>query len=92
MMVEQIDSLEKEFRMIVYRISDVEFAVLSLNSTFGKPRQYTVKRNCYKWLCTCPDYQKHSTDLSYVCKHIEAVFKASAINMSEIEVVRRYNE
>jgi hypothetical protein len=37
------------------------------------------------------DYQKHSTDMSYVCKHIEAVFRVLLEkDADEVRVVRRY--
>lgn len=91
-----IDSYEeKVFRMVVYRLEGDEYAVLSKDSSFGVLRQYTVKRNCYKFLCTCPDYQKHSDDVHYVCKHIEAVFKSSITrswgrDANEVKVVRWY--
>jgi hypothetical protein len=91
---------EKKFRMVVFRIArsegeNTEYAVLSLNSTAGKPKQYTVKRNSYKWLCSCFDFQRHASELNYVCKHIEAVFLAAARmgwnrDAVEVEVARRY--
>jgi len=87
---------EKKFTMVVYRINEAEFSVLSLNSTFGNPKQYVVKWVGYKWIC-CPDYAKHSEEMEYACKHIEAVFKAvRKIAWSkdgiEVEVVRRYRQ
>jgi predicted nucleic acid-binding Zn finger protein len=86
---------EKRFTMVVYRINEAEFSVLSLNSTFGKPKQYVVKWIGYKWICSCPDYAKHSEEMEYACKHIEAMFKAvRKIGWSrdgiEVEVVRKY--
>ena len=30
---------ERKFTMVVYRVSETGFSVLSLNSTFGKPKQ-----------------------------------------------------
>jgi predicted nucleic acid-binding Zn finger protein len=86
---------ERKFTMVVYRISETEFSVLSLNSTFGKPKQYVVKWVGYKWICSCPDYAKHSEEIDYACKHIEAMFKAvKKIGWSkdgiEVEIVRRY--
>jgi len=88
---------ERKFRMVVYRISETEFSVLSLNSTFGKPKQYVVKWTGYKWICSCPDYAKHSEEMHYACKHIEATFRAvKKIGWSrdgiEVEVVRRYKQ
>jgi len=90
-----IEYEERKFTMVVYRISETEFSVLSLNSTFGKPKQYVVKWIGYKWICSCPDYAKHSEEIDYACKHIEAMFKAvKKIGWSrdgiEVEVVRRY--
>ena len=88
---------ERKFTMVVYRINETEFSVLSLNSTFGKPKQYVVKWVGYKWICSCPDYAKHSEEIDYACKHIEAMFKAvKKIGWSrdgiEVEVVRRYKQ
>jgi predicted nucleic acid-binding Zn finger protein len=88
---------ERKFKMVVYRISETEFSVLSLNSTFGRPKQYVVKWIGYKWICSCPDYAKHSEEIDYACKHIEAMFKAvKKIGWSrdgiEVEVVRRYRQ
>ena len=88
---------EKKFAMVVYRINEAEFSVLSLNSTFGKPKQYVVKWVGYKWICSCPDYVKHSDQIDYACKHIEAMFKAvRKIGWSrdgiEVEVVRRHKQ
>jgi len=88
---------ERKFKMVVYRISETEFSVLSLNSTFGRVKQYVVKWVGYKWICSCPDYAKHSEEIDYACKHIEAMFKAvRKIGWSrdgiEVEVVRRYRQ
>ena len=84
--------MERKFRMIVTRISESEFSVLSLNSTSGKPKQYTVRWNNYKWICSCPDFARHSEEIDYVCKHIEAMFKAvRLVTGTEIEVIRSYN-
>lgn len=88
---------EKKFTMVVYRINETEFSILSLNSTFGKPKQYVTKWVGYKWICSCPDYAKHSEEIDYACKHIEAMFKAvKKIVWSrdgiEVEVVRRYKQ
>ena len=88
---------EKKFTMVVYRISETEFSVLSLNSTFGKPKQYVVKWTGYKWICSCPDYAKHSGEIDYACKHVEAMFRAvKKIGWSkdgiEVEVVRKYKQ
>ena len=51
----------------------------------------------YKWICSCPDYAKHSDQIDYACKHIEAMFKAvKRIGWNrdgiEVEVVRRYRQ
>jgi len=93
-MVSVTEYEERKFSMVVYRISETEFSVLSLNSTFGRPKQYVVKWVGYKWICSCPDYAKHSEEIDYACKHIEAMFKAvKKIGWSkdgiEVEVVRR---
>ncbi|WP_456330292.1 hypothetical protein [Archaeoglobus sp.] len=96
-MLTEAEYKEKKFAMVVYRINEAEFSVLSLNSTFGKPKQYVVKWIGYKWICSCPDYAKHSDEIDYACKHIEAVFKAvRRIGWNkdgiEVEVVRRYRQ
>jgi len=88
---------EKKFTMVVYRINEAEFSVLSMNSTFGKPKQYVVKWVGYKWICSCPDYSRHSEEVEYACKHIEAVFRAvRKMGLSrdgiEVEVVRKYRQ
>jgi len=87
--------MERKFRMIVTRISESEFSVLSLNLTSGRPKQYAVRWNNYRWICSCPDFAKHSEEIDYVCKHIEAMFKAvKKIGWIrggiEVEVMRRY--
>lgn len=92
-MLPKAEYVERKFTMIVYRISETEFSVLSLNSTFGRSKQYVVKWIGYKWICSCPDYAKHSEEIDYACKHIEAMFKAvKKIGWSkdgiEVEVVR----
>ena len=58
---------------------------------------YVVKWVGYKWICSCPDYVKHSEEIDYACKHIEAMFKAvRKIGWSrdgiEVEVVRRHKQ
>lgn len=84
----------RRFRMVVYRIDNTEYSVLSLNSTFGKPKQYVVKWIGYKWICSCPDYAKHSELMEYACKHIQAMFKATVNKRArdgvEVEIERRY--
>ncbi len=85
-------SMERKFRMIVTRISESEFSVLSLNSTSGRPKQYAVRWNSYRWICSCPDFARHSEEIDYVCKHIEAMFKVMRLMTGmEIEVIRSYN-
>ena len=63
-------------RFVVAKLEDGAFAVLSLDSSYGKPKQYTVKRNGYKFLCNCEDFAKHSDEINYACKHIIATFIA----------------
>jgi predicted nucleic acid-binding Zn finger protein len=94
-MLQETEYEEKKFTMVVYRINETEFSILSLNSTFGKPKQYVLKWVGYKWICSCPDYAKHSEEIDYACKHIEAMFKAVKKIVwnrdgIEVEVVRRY--
>ena len=94
-MLTETEYVERKFKMVVYRISETEFTVLSLNSTLGKPKQYVVKWVGYKWICSCLGYAKHSEKIDYACKHIEAMFKAPkkirwSKNGIEVKVVRRY--
>lgn len=60
-------------RMVVVEWSKEQWTVLSLDSTSGRARQYTVKRNGYRWLCNCPHFLKNSEDVNFACKHIVAV-------------------
>lgn len=92
-----MNKVEKKFKMIVYKISETEYSVLSLNSTFFKPKQYVVRWVGYKWICSCLDYIKHSEELDYACKHIEAIIKAStelnwSKNGKEVVVTRYYTK
>ncbi len=64
----------RKARLLVMKSDENIYSVINLNSTFGIPRQYTVKWNGYKWICSCPEYLKNSADYNFVCKHIIAVF------------------
>ena len=82
--------------MLIMRVEN-GFSVLSLDSTAGSAKQYAVRWNGYKWVCTCPDYAKHGDNLSYTCKHIEAAFVAATkmLNgntVAEVEVNGRTRE
>jgi len=59
---------------------------LSLDSTSGKPRQYCVQYNGYRWLCNCPHYLSNCEDVNFVCKHIVAVMQTIG---QQTEVKRR---
>jgi uncharacterized Zn finger protein len=55
---------------------------VSLDSTFGSPRQYSVRFNGYRWLCNCPWFLKHAADPNFVCKHVVAVLKTIAAEVT----------
>ncbi len=83
--VKKFTNTDRRYKMLVMKV-DNGFSVLSLNSSSGSAKQYAVRWNGYKWVCTCPDYSKHGDDLSYTCKHIEGAFMA-AIKMSDGEMI-----
>lgn len=64
---------ERKERFVVVQVGEKKFSVLSLDSTSGKPKQYCVQYNSYRWLCNCPHFLKHCEDVNFVCKHIQAV-------------------
>ncbi|WP_202320771.1 SWIM zinc finger family protein [Archaeoglobus neptunius] len=76
-------SNSRKYRMLVTKVNGV-FSVLSLNSSTGTTRQYTVKWDNERWICTCPDFRRNSSD--YACKHIEAVFVAAMEMQRAVEV------
>ncbi|WP_457550412.1 hypothetical protein [Archaeoglobus sp.] len=65
----------KKERFEVWQVEERKFSVLSLDSTSGKPKQYCVQFNGYRWLCNCPHYLKHCDDVNFACKHIVAVMQ-----------------
>jgi hypothetical protein len=73
-------------RFVVCRIEERKYSVLSLDSTSGKPRQYCVQYNGYRWLCNCPHYLSNCEDVNFVCKHIVAVMQTIG---QQTEVVKR---
>ena len=64
-------------RFLVCCIEGMKYIVLSLDSTSGRPRQYCVQFNGYRWLCNCPHYLKNAEDVNFVCKHIIAVMRVA---------------
>ena len=62
-------------RFEVWQVEEKKFSVLSLDSTAGRPRQYCVQYNGYRWLCNCPHFLKHAEDVNFACKHIVAVMQ-----------------
>ncbi len=34
---------------------------------------YIIRRIADRWICSCPDFRKHSAESSYECKHVRAV-------------------
>ncbi|GEM_PF-3464300 len=62
-------------RFLVWQVEEKKFSVLSLDSTSGKPKQYCVAFNGYRWLCNCPHFLKNSDDVNFACKHIVAVMQ-----------------
>ncbi len=82
-----VKKFSRKYRMLVIKAENA-YSVLSLNSSSGGARQYTVKWDGERWTCSCPDYSKQGNDLSYTCKHIEAVFLTAAKmnETAEVEV------
>jgi hypothetical protein len=67
-------------------VEENKYSVLSLDSTSGKPKQYCVVYNSYRWLCNCPHFLKHCEDVNFACKHIVAVMQVLG---TKTEVVKR---
>jgi hypothetical protein len=78
---------QRKYRMLVIKVENA-YSVLSLNSTAGAARQYTVRWDGERFTCNCPDYTSNGKDKSYTCKHIEAVFLTAAKmgESAEVEV------
>jgi len=80
--------------MVVAKVGENKYAVLSLNSTGGKPSQYVVAYNASRFQCNCPDFLKHIDEPYYACKHIQAVYEAlrwfvDGVDMAvEVEIVK----
>ena len=77
---------EKTERFVVVRVDENKYSVLSLDSTSGKPKQYCVTYNSYRWLCNCPHFLKHCEDVNFACKHIMAVMQTIG---QQTEVVKQ---
>jgi len=88
-----IVKFQRKYRMLVIKVEDC-YSVLSLNSTAGAARQYTVRWEGEKWTCSCPDFAGYGKDKFYTCKHIEAVFLTAAKlgETAEVEVNGRKRE
>ena len=82
---------ERKERFVVVQVGEKKFSVLSLDSTSGKPKQYCVQFNGFRWLCNCPHYLKHCEDVNFVCKHIVAVVKGLK-KAVEVEINKRVRE
>ena len=82
-----VKKFSRKYRMLVIK-AESAYSVLSLNSSCGGARQYTVKWDGEKWVCSCPDYAKNGKEPTYTCKHIEAVFLTAAKmnETAEVEV------
>jgi len=94
-MTAQNGVLERRYRMVVAKVGENKYAVLSLNSTSGKPSQYVVAYNGSRFQCNCPDFLKHMDEPYYACKHVQAVYEAlrwfvEDVDMAvEVEVVKK---
>ncbi|RLI79383.1 hypothetical protein DRP04_09245 [Archaeoglobales archaeon] len=75
-MTRQNGVLERRYRMVAAKVGENKYAVLSLDSTNGKPSQYVVAYNSSRFQCNCPDFLKHIDKPYYACKHIVAVYRA----------------
>lgn len=81
--------------MVVAKVGENKYAVLSLNSTNGKPSQYVVAYNGSRFQSNCPDFLKHIDEPYYACKHIQAVYEAlrwfvDGVDMAvEVEIVKK---
>ncbi len=82
-----VKKFSRKYRMLVIKAENA-YSVLSLNSSCGGARQYTVKWDGEKWVCSCPDYARNGKEPAYTCKHIEAVFLTAAKmnETAEVEV------
>jgi hypothetical protein len=81
--------------MVVAKVGENKYAVLSLDSTNGKPSQYVVVYNGSRFQCNCPDFLKHIDEPYYACKHVQAVYEAlrwfvDGVDMAvKVEIVKR---
>ena len=86
---------ERRYRMVVAKVGENKYAVLSLDSTNGKPSQYVVVYNGSRFQCNCPDFLKHIDEPYYACKHVQAVYEAlrwfvDGVDMAvKVEIVKR---
>ena len=83
-----VDGVKKE-RFVVWQVEEKKFSVLSLDSTSGKPKQYCVTYNGYRWLCNCPHYLKNCEDVNFACKHIIAVMQVLGTQTKVEKKVKR---
>jgi len=87
--------LGRRYRMVVAKVGENKYAVLSLDSTNGKPSQYVVAYNGSRFQCNCPNFLKHVDEPYYACKHIVAVYRAVtkmdvlSSEAVEVEVTRK---
>ena len=91
---------ERRYGMVVAKVGENKYAVLSLNSTNGKPSQYVVAYNGSRFMCNCPDFLKHVDEPYYACKHVQAVYEAlrwfvedvdMAVKVEIVKKLRRRN-
>ena len=86
---------ERRYRMVVAKVGENKYAVLSLDSTNGKPSQYVVVYNGSRFQCNSPDFLKHIDEPYYACKHVQAVYEAlrwfvDGVDMAvKVEIVKR---
>ena len=82
---------ERRYRMVVAKVGENKYAVLSLDSTNGKPSQYVVAYNGSRFQCNCPDFLKHIDEPYYACKHVQAVYEALKVGIEgavEVEIIK----
>jgi len=77
-------------RFLVWQMGEGKWIVLSMDSTSGKPKQYCVAQNGYRFLCNCPHFLKNSDDVNFACKHIVAVLQTIG-TQTEVEKRRSGN-
>lgn len=83
---------EKTERFVVWQMEEGKWIVLSKDSTFGKPRQYCVTQNGYRFLCNCPHFLKHCEDVNFACKHIVAVLQVLGTQTEVKRITKQTNK